>query len=202
MGKLFQGLIQAKAHNRRDRGEIVDGKKNIPWLVSIHKIEQHRLPRLGEMGRRGRDLKAALPPKIFAFRQHLEIAGSDNAHHNVGTARFEGFRAAFKFECQVFHNNSRVELPITKPARRLIAPVRPTDKIVNTSCSKPVPGYVTLLNTNIFRALDSSAITKVFHHLAVALESNRREARDSPDSLLPLFRTSTEEQIRDAFLRD
>jgi len=120
MGELFQGLIQAKADNRRDRGEIVDGEKNIPRFVPIHKINQNRLPSLAEVRRRGRDLEAAFASEVFTFGQHFKITGGDNADYHVGTSRFERLCAAFEFKSQIFHNLFCVKLPITKPAWRLI----------------------------------------------------------------------------------
>src|ERR1700677_483686 len=202
MGELFQGLIQPKAHHRRERGEVVDGKENVAQLDAIPEIETDVLPRLAEICRLGCDLKAALPPEAPAFRQHLKVAGGNYAHHHVGTARLERFRTAFEFKCQFFHDCLRVELPITKSAWWLISPVRPPNKIVNAAGGQPVPGHVALRNAEILRALNHSAIAEVFHHLAVALESNWSEPRDATDSLFALFRSFAEKQICHPFLRD
>src|SRR5271168_3586006 len=98
MGELFQGLIQAKADNWRDRGEIVDGEKNITRFVPNHKINQNRLPGLAEVRRRGRDLEAAFASEVFTFSHHLKIARGDNARHHVGNSRFERLCAALEFK--------------------------------------------------------------------------------------------------------
>jgi hypothetical protein len=122
---LFQCLIQAEADNWRNRREVVDRKEDVSWFTSIHKIDENRLPCLGEIGGGGCDLKAALASQIFAFRQDFQVAGSDNAYHHVGNPCLERFRTARKFECQIFHIISGLIYQLRK---RLGGWYRPSDQ--------------------------------------------------------------------------
>jgi hypothetical protein len=57
------------------------------------------------------------------------------------------------------------------------------------------------LDTKILGPLNRSPIPEIFHHSAVSLQSDLREARHAPDRLFALFGIPAEKQVGDALLR-